>query len=127
MDECPLCSSAALVEHPDWSGGRFRITCSSCGSYSTNQIVLDEVKRLRAENHPRIGELIMTIELRQYDWYMTWSQQLESIVFEQENQPIELSKLHKKGMRRALEKPHSQVSVQIFNVTKDGDDEASSN
>ena len=116
MDECPLCSSAAEVEHPDWSGGRFHITCSSCGSYSTNQIVLDEVARLRAENHPRIGELIMTIELRQYDWYMTWSQRLKSIVFEQENLPRVLSKMQKKGMRRAVEQPHTQVSGQIFNV-----------
>ena len=68
----------------------------------------------------------MTIELRQYDWYMTWSQRLKSIVFEQENLPRVLSKMQKKGMRRAVEQPHTQVSGQIFNVIKDSDDEASS-
>jgi len=122
MENCPLCGMKASIDLPDWSGGRFSIDCANCGQYSTNQIVITEIERLKAEHSPRIDELRYTIDIADHRWYLNWSQSLNSIVFELET-PQELSKRDKKGLSKHYRQNQPSPVGKVFRIDSEENDD----
>ena len=112
MEHCPLCGNRASIEPPEWSGGRILIICPDCGEFSTNQIVIDELDRLRAEGSSRIGELQYSIEIADHPWYLNWSPSLKMIALEHDA-PREMTK-HQKKMRRRSRSTSASAGPNLF-------------
>lgn len=72
----------ALIDLPEWSGGRFGIGCPDCEDYSTNRIAIEEIERLRAEGNSRIDEIKYTIRIAEHPWHLNWSSRRNTIYFE---------------------------------------------
>lgn len=126
MKNCPLCGQPASIQLPDWSGGRFGVDCAHCGEFSTNQLVIDEMERLRAAGSPRIAELKYTIQSADHPWYLNWSPRLGMIVFEAG--PAEkLTKRNKKAIRKALCRPNpcsADGGINLIYVGKDASEDS---
>ncbi len=122
MENCPLCGKKASIELPEWSGGRFSIECADCGGFSTNQIVITELERLRKEGSSRIGEIQYTIDIADHRWYLNWSQRLQAIFFELET-PRVLTKRDKKGLSKDARRGRSNPTGKIFRIQSGGDAE----
>jgi len=123
MENCPLCGKKAYIDLPDWSGGRFSINCDNCGQYSTNQIVITEIEKLKREHSPRIEELRYTIDIAAHRWYLNWSQSLKSIIFEYET-PQELSKSDKKGLSKEFRQDRLRPKGKVFSIENDDNKDA---
>ena len=101
------------------------MSCSDCGDYSTNRIVIEEIGRLRAEGSSRIGELKYTIRIAEHSWYLNWSSRLNTIYFEKDP-PRKLSKWEKKGRAKDVRREESRPTgtAIIVYVGDDNADEA---
>jgi hypothetical protein len=113
MNTCPVCTKTALIDEPEWGGGRFFVDCGSCGRFFTNRIVIKELQRLREERSSRIDEIQQTLHRYDVPRYLNWHQSLKTIFFDYET-PRTLTKSEKRGRVRSIQRGASVVVGRIY-------------
>lgn len=120
MKTCPVCGNTALIEEPEWSGGRYYVDCDACGRFFTNKVVLQELDRLRALGSERVIEIRQTLQRYDVGRYLNWSSAHKTIFFDQEVEQTP-TKHEKKFRSRSMRNGSTQFAGRIFRVIDDSE------